>query len=266
MHRQVGFHISKQWKRKILKKRTNCMYLSDHFSPGRLLPQKCFTTPSELRKVLFLTPSVCGIFLFLDEYLGNCWTDMRQIHTVPRSDEFEGQGQQGQKTAFLALSEACVQFMFGKTSLASSLFINFFWKRTFALTSTRSQHWTTFPSPNQPCQSTAGNSKHWPQPVTWSQSQSFSRLLKEGLISWFHWPNYNMIRQSLVPWFPTRDSGLERKLGPLTGKLELMAYWSFGRASWSNSNRCLAEPKSQRCTDLTRCIGEMTYMANFNHE
>jgi len=27
-----------------------------------------------------------------------------------------------------------------------------------------------------------------------------------------------------IPGFPTRDSGLERKLGPLTGKLELMAY------------------------------------------
>jgi len=37
----------------------------------------------------------------------------------------EGQGHQGQKTAFSALSAACVRFVFGKTSLASSLFIYF---------------------------------------------------------------------------------------------------------------------------------------------
>jgi len=34
----------------------------------------------------------------------------------------KGQGHQGQKLAFLALLAACVWFMFGKTSLASSLF------------------------------------------------------------------------------------------------------------------------------------------------
>jgi len=32
----------------------------------------------------------------------------------------KGQGHQGQKPAFLALSATCVRFMFGKTSLASS--------------------------------------------------------------------------------------------------------------------------------------------------
>jgi len=55
--------------------------------------------------------------------------DLRQIHTedmfmVPPLDEFEDQCQksrsQGTKTAFSALSAACVRFMFGKTSLASS--------------------------------------------------------------------------------------------------------------------------------------------------
>ena len=42
---------------------------------------------------------------------------------VPRSDEFEGQGQRSpgtKKWHFSALSVACVWFMFGKTSLASS--------------------------------------------------------------------------------------------------------------------------------------------------
>jgi len=39
---------------------------------------------------------------------------------VPRSDEFEDQGQQGQKGHFSALSAACARFVFGKTSLASS--------------------------------------------------------------------------------------------------------------------------------------------------
>jgi len=36
------------------------------------------------------------------------------------SDEFEGQGHQGQNIAFLALLAACMRIMFGKTSLASS--------------------------------------------------------------------------------------------------------------------------------------------------
>ena len=41
---------------------------------------------------------------------------------VPRLDELEGQGQgnHGQKWHFFGLSAACVWFMFGKTSLASS--------------------------------------------------------------------------------------------------------------------------------------------------
>jgi len=36
--------------------------------------------------------------------------------------KLKGQGHQGQKTAFSALSAACVRFVFGKTSLASSSF------------------------------------------------------------------------------------------------------------------------------------------------
>jgi len=39
----------------------------------------------------------------------------------PRSDEFKGQGHQGQKRYFSALSAACVPLMFGRTSLVSSL-------------------------------------------------------------------------------------------------------------------------------------------------
>jgi len=34
---------------------------------------------SELRKVLFFAPSVC-VFCLCTKYLGNCWTDLRQIH------------------------------------------------------------------------------------------------------------------------------------------------------------------------------------------
>ena len=39
---------------------------------------------------------------------------------LPRSDEFEVQDHQRQKRHFSALSAACVRFVFGKTSLASS--------------------------------------------------------------------------------------------------------------------------------------------------
>jgi len=38
----------------------------------------------------------------------------------PWSDEFKGQGHQGQKQHFSALLVACMRFIFGKTSLASS--------------------------------------------------------------------------------------------------------------------------------------------------
>ena len=61
----------------------------------------------------------------------NHWTDLRQIHKedvfgpalggVSRSrSKIKAQGHQGQKTAFSALSAACMRFLFGKTSLASS--------------------------------------------------------------------------------------------------------------------------------------------------
>jgi len=50
----------------------------------------------ELRKVLFLVPSVCA-FCSCMKYLRNRWTDLHQIHMktclVLRSDEFEGQDQ-----------------------------------------------------------------------------------------------------------------------------------------------------------------------------
>jgi len=86
------------------------------------------TARSELRKVLFLVPSVCGLCLCM-RYLGNLWMDLRQIHTEDvslfrRSVEFEGQGQRsrspGTKRHFSALSATCVRFVFIKTSLASS--------------------------------------------------------------------------------------------------------------------------------------------------
>jgi len=40
--------------------------------------RKLITACSELRKVLFLAPSVCGFCLCM-KYLGNRWTDLRQI-------------------------------------------------------------------------------------------------------------------------------------------------------------------------------------------
>ena len=59
----------------------------------------------------------------------------RKTYLVPRWDEFEGQGQQGQKQHFFdfsALTAPCVLFMFGKTSLASSfcLCMKYLWNCT----------------------------------------------------------------------------------------------------------------------------------------
>jgi len=45
------------------------------------------------------------------------WTSLKVI--------VKDQGQQGQKQHFSALLAACVRFMFGKTSLASGLFLVF---------------------------------------------------------------------------------------------------------------------------------------------
>ena len=50
-----------------------------------------------------------------------CAKFTRNTCLVPRSDKFEGQSHQGQKTAFSALSAACMRFMFGNTSLASTV-------------------------------------------------------------------------------------------------------------------------------------------------
>ena len=89
------------------------------------------TAHSELHKVLFLAPWVCG-FLFVYEisheplngFAPNSQGD--RVCLVPCSDEFEGRGQRSKvkvtrdKTAFSVLSAACVRFMFGKTSLAFS--------------------------------------------------------------------------------------------------------------------------------------------------
>jgi len=77
-----------------------------------------FTARSELRKVLFLALSVCA-FLFVYEISRGtseriCSKFTRKTCLVSRSDEFEGQGHQGQKTAFFGpfggLRTVCVWF------------------------------------------------------------------------------------------------------------------------------------------------------------
>jgi len=89
------------------------------------------TACSELRKVLFLVPFVS--FLCVWNVSGTaeriCAKFTRKTCMVPLSGEFEGQGQRwkvkvtrAKKQHFWALSTACVQFMFGITSLASSWF------------------------------------------------------------------------------------------------------------------------------------------------
>jgi len=82
------------------------------------------TARSELRKVLFLAPSVRVFFGCVSNISGTaeriCAKFTRNTCVVPRFDEFEGQGHQGQNTAFLAPLAAGLRFMFGKTSLAYS--------------------------------------------------------------------------------------------------------------------------------------------------
>ena len=56
-----------------------------------------FSARSELRKVLFLSLSVGGLFVY-GEWI--CTKFTWKTCLVPRSDEVEGQGHQGQKTTF----------------------------------------------------------------------------------------------------------------------------------------------------------------------
>ena len=85
---------------------------------------------------MFLAPSVC-VFFFV--YFGNlcilgtaeriCTKFTWKTCLVPPLDEFEGQRSrsQGQKTAFFCPLAACVQFVFGRTPVASSI-LNFLMK------------------------------------------------------------------------------------------------------------------------------------------
>ena len=84
------------------------------------------TARSELRKVVFGAVSLLFLFVYeisresLNGFAPN--SHGRRAWSLARMSlkaKVKGQGHQGQK-AFLALSGACVRFMFGKTSLASS--------------------------------------------------------------------------------------------------------------------------------------------------
>ena len=88
---------------------------------------------SELRSVLFLMPSVTFLFVYeispepLNGFAQN--SHGRRVWPLARTGlkvRVKGQDHQGQKRHFLARSAACVQFMFGKTSLASSLIFTYF--------------------------------------------------------------------------------------------------------------------------------------------
>ena len=84
-----------------------------------------FTTCSELYKVLFLALWLVCLCM---KYLGNCWTDLCQIH---REDVFgpslgrvwmsrsEVKVTSDKKWHFWALSAACMWFVFGKTFSSS---------------------------------------------------------------------------------------------------------------------------------------------------
>ena len=81
----------------------------------------------KFERFCFFAPSVCGFFLFVYEI---SWETLngfapnshrRRVWSVARTSlEVKGQGRQGQKQHFSALSAACLQFMFVKTSSVSS--------------------------------------------------------------------------------------------------------------------------------------------------
>jgi len=100
---------------------------------------KCdLTVVTALRKVLFLAPSVCwllSVYEISREPLSGLAPNYggRRVWSFPGTSlkvkdsrsTVKGQGHHGQKRHFSALSEACVRFMFGKTSLAFLVFLFF---------------------------------------------------------------------------------------------------------------------------------------------
>jgi len=85
------------------------------------------TTYSELHKVLFRALSVTFLFVYeISRELLNGFalnSQGRHVWSLARTSlnvNVKGQGHKGQKWHFSALSAACVWFVFGKTSLASS--------------------------------------------------------------------------------------------------------------------------------------------------
>jgi len=91
---------------------------------------KCFITArSELRKVLFLAPSVCG-FLFLHETsleLLNCFAPNshgRHVWSLTRTSlKVKVKVTRDKKQHFSAFLAVCMQFMFRKTSVSSVIAI-----------------------------------------------------------------------------------------------------------------------------------------------
>ena len=88
-----------------------------------------YPTQSTEEKVCLALP-VCFLFVYeisrepLNGYAPN--SHGRRVWYLARTSlKVKGQGHHGQKTACSDLSVACVWFMFGKTSLASSFFIAF---------------------------------------------------------------------------------------------------------------------------------------------
>ena len=100
--------------------------------PSCMTKKRCgqwvITTRSELQKVLFLAPSVC-VFLFVYEisreqlkgFASN--SHRRRVWSLAGTSlkvKVKDQGHQEQTMAFFDPLAACVRFLFGKTSLAST--------------------------------------------------------------------------------------------------------------------------------------------------
>jgi len=107
-------------------------YTVPHVLKYALAISRIFTACSELQQVLFLTPPVCGSFLFVYEIspeplnVSARNSHGRRVWCLARTSlkvKVKGQGHQGQKRHFSTLSVACVWFMFGKTALASTVVI-----------------------------------------------------------------------------------------------------------------------------------------------
>jgi len=150
-----------------------------------------FTARSELRKVLFLALSVYGFFVRVWNILGTAeWICALNSH---------GRRVWSLARHFSVLSAACMQFMFGKTSLASSVIVYLCMCAFVVLVfSTMPRDWLGRMSPTWPILCGMGRKRlTYILAIGWCVCESLWHIIGSGryvcITSWFEWWKHRIL-------------------------------------------------------------------------